>query len=202
MLDSEKPKCEIKEISMSKINSLFKGKIKVLENKKIKESLQFHFETQEFSIDQVVMNNFKTLKFSECEKRELSAVHRQIIKQYQNLKKSEISKIAKSLIRSIKSTKSDKITIEASHAGTFICLAAIFSGKLPKNKEICFHLTSSPIRLFPQSFVEDKHAAHAVSVSLNNKQGCWMHQLKSLHQSPNYITIGTTPSFNDHLLAG
>ncbi|OIQ19859.1 MAG: hypothetical protein BM556_05075 [Bacteriovorax sp. MedPE-SWde] len=182
--------------------NLFKGKIKVKTSKKPKASLQFHFETQDFSIDQVVMRNFENISFNEFEKRELSASHRQIIKHYQTIDTKLINKYSKELIKSIKETNSDRIDIEAHDAGTFICLAAIYSGKLPKNKDIIFHLSSSPVQLFPQSLVKDTKAGHCVSVNLRQSEQSWLRSFTSLQVRPKYLEIGNDTYHGPELLFG
>ena len=173
------------------VEKLFKGKIKILNSKKPKKSLDFKFETHDFSIDQVVMGNFCNLGFNEHEKRELSAGHRQIIKSYQTISEKELRKYSNELIKYIKETNSDRIDIEANDAGTFICLTAIYSGRLPKNKDIFFHLSSSPIQLFPKSLVKKKNAAHAVSISFCQIGNSWLRSFQCLQKAPSYIEIPT-----------
>jgi len=168
---------------------LFKGKIKILNSKKPKRTLDFKFETQDFSIDQVVMGNFCNLGFNESEKRDLSAGHRQIIKRYQTINEKELKRYSNELIKFIKETNSERVDIEASDAGTFICLTAIYSGKLPKDKEIFFHLSSSPIQLFPKALVKSKTAAHAVSINFCQVGNSWLRSFNCLQKAPDYIEV-------------
>jgi hypothetical protein len=171
------------------VEKLFKGKIKIKNSKKPKKSLDFKFETKDFSIDQVVMGNFCNIGFDEHEKRDLSCTHRQIIKHYQTLDPKTLKKYSAELIKSIKETNSDRIDIEASDAGTFICLTAIYSGRLPKNKEIFFHLSSSPIQLFPKTLVKSKTAGHGVSISFCQAGDSWLRAFHCLQKTPDYIEV-------------
>lgn len=171
------------------IEKLFRGKIKILNSKKPKGSLEFKFETHDFSIDQVVMGNFCHIDFDEDEKRELSAGHRQIIKHYQTINERQLKKYSSELIKSIKDSPSDRIEIEAQDAGTFICLAAIYSGKLPKNKEIYFHLSSTPLQLFPKSLVKTKTAGHSVTINFCQVGNSWMRSFHCLQKAPDYLEV-------------
>ena len=185
------------------IEDLFKGKIKVsCTGKRAKSKLDFSFTTTDFTIDQVVMANFDDLNFSNDEKRNLSAKYRQIIKQYQNLNPKELKKFSKDLMKMINQLDSDEITIEACDAGAFICLNTIFSGKLPKNKDIYFNLQSVPLKLFPQSLISDSKAINGVSVCLKNPSTSWMREVKSLEKSPKHINIKTEAPCLEELMFG
>lgn len=187
---------------MTNFTSVFKGKIKLSNKNKPKVQIPFEFSTTEFSIDQVVMRNFECLNLSDFEKRELTAKHRHIIKQYQNLSPKEVKKFSNELIKAIKGYDHDHIEINASDAGTFICLAAIFSGKLPKNKEILFSLTGAPIGLFPEAHIKSKVIPHNIVLNFCYREGSWMKSLKCLKEAPEFIELGTQPRYDDQLMFG
>jgi hypothetical protein len=183
------------------IDNFFKGKITISTGSKTAKKLTFRFTTEAFSIDQVVMANFDDLAFSNEEKRILTAQSRHIIRQYQKLNSKELKKFSKELISLIKKIDSDEIKIEACDAGAFICLSSIFSGKLPKSKELYFTLKSAPIKLFPKNFISNKKAVNDVSIKFNYSTKSWLRDIKTLQSTKNFKIIHPAIG-HDFLLAG
>ncbi len=134
------------------------------------------------------MCNFNNIEFCEKEKHDLSAAHRQIIRNYQEISQKDLKLFAKELTALINSLNDEIIDIEASDAGTFICLAAIYSGRL-KNKDIIFHLRSSPINLFDRTFIKNKNAVKNVKINFCDKQESWLRNFTSLKDIPSDFGI-------------
>ncbi|MFG1521289.1 hypothetical protein [Halobacteriovorax sp. ZH1_bin.1] len=168
---------------MSKV--LFSGKIKV---KGAGADVVFKFDTQEPTFDEVMMNNFSHLNFSENEKRVLTAKNRKDIFKFENLNTKEIERYSNDLLSLIKRVKSDRIQIETSNAGAFICLALIYSGKIPSHLDVHFKLHGAPLRLFPRSLAKNKIPRHNISISLCNTDS-WVQEFRSLQKKPKFIEL-------------
>lgn len=168
----------------------FKGKVNFYDgdNKRKKLcSLNFDVSPQVPSMGETLMCKFEDLKFTEEEKRELTAKHREIICEYRTIDKKIINRESKQILKLIKNSKSDSVTIVASDLGAYICLAAIFSGKIPKNKEVKFELETVPLKLFPSELVKDKMAGQNYPVSIKIDRESWLRPFKSLYTCPNYM---------------
>lgn len=184
-------KCFTKVFNMN-CQEIFKGKVKIKSKKKLLRALKFDFDFTNYDLEEVMMCNFENLKLCQEEKHELSQTHRQIIKNYQKIDEEYLVKSAKQLTKIINELKHDQIDIEATDAGTFICLAAIFSGKLNIEKDINFHLDSAPINLFKKRFVHNKNAMKSVNVNLNDEQESWLRSFSSLKKAPSFMEIRST----------
>lgn len=181
---------------MSKV--LFSGKIKV---KGAGADVIYKFDTTEPTLDEVVMTNFSHLDFSESEKRILSAKNRKDIYKFEHLNSKDISKYANDLLSLINKVSSDRIQIDSCDAGTFICLALIYSGKIPSHKEVHFKLKSVPLNLFPKNLVKHKIPKHNVSISLCNSES-WIKEFRSLQKSPEYLELSHISPQEDFDLVG
>ena len=172
-----------------KCQEIFKGKVKIKSKKKVLKALKFDFDYTSYNLEEVMMCNFENLHLCKEEKHELSQNHRQIIKNYQTLDKEYIEKFAKQLTKLVNELKHDEIYIEACDAGTFICLASIFSGKLNIDKEIIFELHSAPINLFNKKLIRSKKNVNNVEVILSEDEQSWLNNFSSLKKTPSYMTI-------------
>ncbi|MFG1499852.1 hypothetical protein ABMA70_06530 [Halobacteriovorax sp. XZX-3] len=181
---------------MSKV--LFSGKIKV---KGAGADVVYKFDTQEPTFDEVMMTNFTHLNFSENEKRLLTAKNRKDIFKFENLNTKELERYAGDLLSLIKKVKSDRIQIETCNAGTFICLALIYSGKIPSHLDVHFKLHGSPLRLFPRILAKHKIPKHNISISLCNTDS-WVQEFRSLQMKPKYIELSHIAPQEDLDLVG
>ncbi len=184
--------------------SIFKGKITLNRAKGPKKSINFNFETPNIPLEQVVMHGFKNFNFQEKEKRELSSNHRRIIRQYQHLCPLELTRYSNELINIINSSKveSGPIEIEASDAGTFICLTAIYSGRINNDYEVVFKLNSSPLSLFPKNLAKNGKNTKNIYIKFDDQGDCWFSKLDSLSKRPVYIKLKMDREHEDLLLVG
>lgn len=184
--------------------SIFKGKITLNRTGQAKKCISFNFVLPTISLDQVVMHGFKEFNFQDNEKRELSSNHRRIIRQYQHLCPLELTRYSNELINIINSSShSDKpIEIEASDAGTFICLTAIYSGKIKKECEIIFNLSSSPLRLFPKNLAKSCKKSNNIFVKFIDQRESWFSKLDSISKRPVYIKLKNDIENEELLLIG
>lgn len=168
---------------MSKVS--FSGKIKV---KGAGANVIYKFDTVEPCLNEVMMTNFTHLDFSEEEKRLLTANIRKDIFKFEHLSEKDIKKYSNDLLSLIKKVDSDRIQIESNDAGCFICLALIYSGKIPSHIEVHFKLKSIPLALFPKSLVKNKIPQHGISISLCNSES-WIREFRSLQVKPKFIEL-------------
>lgn len=166
---------------------LLKGTI-VLQAKKSKKSssLSFNFKRNKCALEDTFMNCFENLNLHTMEKRNLTFEHRQIIRQYQDLDIKEVQKYSQLLIDSINSnSKSNEVIfINASEIGSFICLAAIYSGKLNSHCNIHFNLTSAPLKLFPTKLISKKANLSNINIHFDLDQNTWLSNLLTLTYNP------------------
>ena len=161
----------------------FSGKILFSpEAKSMKKTLMsYQTEPLEAGFDQTMMSSFDFLKFSPEEKKQLSNQHRRILNNYRQINPFALNVDAKELIDQISKCKSSALVIEAHDYGAYICLAALFSGKLPLNKKIEFHFEGSPLALFPKSLLKSspKNLDHKIVFKVS--EDSWLKPFSTLY---------------------
>lgn len=175
-------------------NKAFTGKIISRPHGKRKQRatlLKFEMSlfTPEFT--ETFMSNFQELDLSEREKKSLSRAHRSLINQYKKISPFSLNKDKNNLLQAICESDEKTITVEASEYGAYICLAAAYSGKLPSNKKIKFVLSSSPIALFPKSFIKSNELPNNCEIVYCIKSEHWFDEYESLYQN-NYLKFSLT----------
>ncbi|WP_419172991.1 hypothetical protein [Halobacteriovorax sp.] len=180
------------------LKRLFSGKIKV---KGAGADVLYKFVTKEPTLDEIMMTNFRDLQFSEEEKRVLTAKNRRDIYRFQHLNQKEISKYATNLLTLIKKSKKDRVQVETDHAGTLICLALIYSGKIPSHIDVHFKLKSAPLSLFPKQLAKNRFPGHNVSISICNSES-WLTDFRSLQKVPDHIELSHISPQEDLDLVG
>jgi hypothetical protein len=161
----------------------FKGKIlfSIGEHAEKKTLMTYASEPVEIGFEQTIMASFDFHEFSEEEKKHLSNRHRKVLSSYRHINPFALNMDAKDLIDQIEKCKSTKMVIEAHDYGAYICLAALYSGKLPANKKIEFHFASSPIALFPKSFLKTPPKNMDHKIVFRVAEDCWLTPFRSLY---------------------
>ena len=147
----------------------FSGKILFSPEAKSKKLTLMSYQTEplEAGFEQTMMSSFDYLNFSIKEKKQLSTRHRRVLNNYRQINPFTLNIAARELIQQIIKCKSSSLVIEAHDYGAYICLAALYSGKLPTNKKIEFHFEGSPLALFPKSLL--KSSLNKARKSLDHK---------------------------------
>ncbi len=164
----------------------FTGKIVSFNQKgKGRRSTLLTFEMSIFTSElcDTFMCNFNDLKLSEKEKKDLSRERRMIIDQYKKISPFSLNKDKNELIEAINSNKKETITIEASEYGAYICLAAAYSGKIDADKKIKFIISSSPIALFPKSFIKNHLLSENIEIVYSVKSEHWLDCFETLYHN-------------------
>lgn len=163
----------------------FKGKIMFSSEAKSKKLtlMSYHTQCLPEAFDQTMMASFDFLNFSPEEKKQLSTRHRRVLNHYRQLSPFMINSDAKELIENIMECKSEKMVIEAHDYGAYICLAALYSGKLPANKKIEFHFESSPLALFPKSLLKNAPKAAGHKVVFKVCEDSWLSPFTTLYSN-------------------
>jgi hypothetical protein len=163
----------------------FKGKIMFSpENHDEKKTLMSYYaEPLETAFDQTIMSSWDFLNFSVEEKKQLSSRHRKMLNSYRHINPFTLNVDAQELIGQIKKCKSNHMVIEASDYGAYICLAALYSGKLPSNKKIEFHFAGSPLALFPKKMMKSNPKNIEHKIVFNVKESCWLAPFSTLYNN-------------------
>lgn len=165
----------------------FKGAILLKIGKKKSFSHNYD-ETPTLSIPfrKLFMTNFDDYKFKNEEKKFLSKRHREFILKYKGLSPEAIENNAEKFIKYLVSLKENNITIKASELGSYICLAAIFSNKLPTKLNIKFILSNTPLSLFPDCLVKNCNNLKNLSLQFDvNPKTFWACPIESVLTPPN-----------------
>ncbi|MBP9681481.1 MAG: hypothetical protein KBD76_08755 [Bacteriovorax sp.] len=130
-----------------------------------------------------MMSSFDHLHLSVEEKKCLSRLHRKMLNYYRHLSPFSLRVDAEKLIDQINQSKENKLLIEAQEYGAYVCLAALYSGKLSANKKVEFILEQAPLALFPRNFIkaEPKPEHHKVTFRLS--EDCWLSPFSSLYHN-------------------
>lgn len=130
-----------------------------------------------------MMASFEHLNFSAEEKKHLSRSHRKMINYYRHLSPFSLNADAKQLVMAINQSKEKHFVIEANHYGAYVCLAALYSGKISEDKKIEFILEKAPLALFPKALMkaEPKERFHKVIFRLS--EDCWLSPFSSLYSN-------------------
>jgi hypothetical protein len=169
----------------------YRGQIKTVCQKSKKEIKNIRFDItppERPQVTQTLMVNFKRFNLSEEEKRQLSHKHREQIVAFQTVNDELMNKYTQRLIRLVKHKDVKNVHIEASDFGAFICLAALYSGKFPKDKPVNFVLTSLPLSLFPEKWVFDVEVAPHVDIHFSSDVS-WQGQFQSFTEPPQHLKL-------------
>ncbi len=148
-----------------------------------KTLMSYYAEPLEAGFDQTIMASWDFLNFSDEEKKMLSTKHRKRLNNYRHINPFALNVDAKELIENIKKCKSDSLVIEAHDYGAYICLAALYSGKLPENKKIEFQFAGSPIALFPKTMMKNVHKSSEHKIYFQVKENCWLAPFSTLYSN-------------------
>jgi len=167
----------------------FKGKIQAHGLKTANKTWVLPFDVSPASapcLQQTLMTNFKNLKLNDEEKRQFSQKCREEIVHYQNLQEESLFPYVEKLLTSIHQSNQTELRIVAQDLGAFICLAAIYSGRLPQNKVLIFELSDAPISLFPKKWIRETKQAKAVEIHFQ-LHSSWLTSFQTLAKCPAYI---------------
>jgi hypothetical protein len=163
----------------------FKGKILFSKGTCLdkKTLMTYHTEPMKAGFEENVMAAFDFLNFSTEEKKNLSLRHRNLLNNYRQLNLFSLNADSQKLIEEISSCKSEYLTIEASDYGAYICLAALYSGKLPTDKKIEFLLEKSPLALFPTTFLKASPKGQDKKIIFKISEKCWIKPFSTLYNN-------------------
>ena len=173
-----------KDSSMQKSHN-FSGKILFSPQAKSKKLTLMTYQTEplEAGFEQTMMSSFYFLKFSTEEKKQLSTRHRRVLNNYRQISPFALNLAANELIQHISKCKSSTLVIEAHDYGAYICLAALYSGKLPSNKKIEFHFEGSPLALFPKSLLNKSHKNQEHKIVFRVCEDSWLTPFSTLYSN-------------------
>ena len=167
----------------------FSGKILFSPEAKSKKLTLMSYQTEPLvaGFEHTMMSSFDFLNFSIEEKKQLSTRHRRVLNNYRQISPFALNLAARELIQQIIKCKSTTLVIEAHDYGAYICLAALYSGKLPTNKKIEFYFEGSPLALFPKSLLKNsrkkphKTQDHKIVFGVSEKS--WLSPFSTLYSN-------------------
>jgi hypothetical protein len=168
---------------------VFKGKIQFVGPKATDKNIQMKYADPTFkdgfeeNLADSMMASFENLKLTAEEKKQLSRSHRKMLNYYRHLNPFSLNMDAKKLIAEINQSKKNHFVIEANHYGAYICLAALYSGKLSQDKKIEFILEKAPLALFPKAFMKSVPKSNHHHVVFNMTEDCWLSPFSSLYNN-------------------
>jgi hypothetical protein len=146
-----------------------------------KRKIFFKYQTSsiENEFSSTMMCSFMELNLSSREKQKLSRHFRNELSTYKAINLFELNKHAGELCKAINNSEKNNICLEAHDYGAYVCLAALYSGKLSPKKKIVFNLSNTPLALFPLEFMKKApRANHKVSYLQNPDN--WMTKFESI----------------------
>ncbi len=163
----------------------FSGKILFSPEAKSKKSTLMSYQTEpmEAGFEHTMMSSFDFLNFSPEEKKQLSTRHRRVLNNYRQINPFALNVDARELIEQINKCKSSTLVIEAHDYGAYICLAALYSGKLPADKKIEFHFESSPLALFPKSLLKNSPKNQDHKIVFRVCESSWLSPFSTLYSN-------------------
>ncbi|MGZ3790424.1 MAG: hypothetical protein ACXVLQ_17965 [Bacteriovorax sp.] len=168
----------------------FKGKILFVgANKTSRKNAHLKYASPSFqegfedNLALTMMASFDHLNLTSEEKKNLSRSHRKMLNYYRHISPFSLNIDANKLIIEINQSKQAHFVIKANHYGAYVCLAALYSGKLSPNKKIEFILENAPLALFPKTFMkcEPKGDFHRVVFQMSDD--CWLSPFRSLYNN-------------------
>jgi hypothetical protein len=106
-----------------------------------------------------------------------------VLNHYRQISPFTLNADAKALIDQITKCKSDTLVIEAHDYGAYICLAALYSGKLPEGKKIEFHFEGSPLALFPKSLLKNSPKSFDHKIVFRVSENSWLSPFSTLYSN-------------------
>lgn len=167
----------------------FKGKILFLNASASRKNTYLKYGQPSFkdgfedNLADSMMASFDHLNLTTEEKKILSRSHRKMLNYYRHLSPFSLNMDAKKLINEINQSKQTHFEIHADHYGAYICLAALYSGKISPDKKVEFTLEGAPLALFPKAFIksEPKMSHHKVTFCLSDDS--WISPFTSLYSN-------------------
>ena len=148
----------------------------------------------EENITDSMMASFDYLELSDSEKKLLSRSHRKMLNHYRYLNQFSLNQDAKNLVTAINNFSDDHLVVEANHYGAYVCLAALYSGKISNNKRVDFILEQAPLALFPKTFIKENTINKKHTVLFRICEDSWLKPFGSLCQNQNLkFTLSKIP---------
>ncbi len=161
----------------------FKGSIylKACDNS-ILDSLSYEVKDRELGLSERMMNSFNRFNFSNKEKQKLSMKHRKDLGQFLNINVFELKQYSDELVYLINNSSEESFCLEAFDYGAYICLAAVYSGKIHASKKLVINLNNSPMALFPTTLIKKSiDKKHKINYQVENN--FWINEFDTLHQN-------------------
>lgn len=166
------------------IKTPLKGSIVVFDEKSHESKFSFNIDlAQGPSFAMTLLTNFKNLP--DQTKKDLTRDMRQELAAIQQIPQDTLYQWGLKFCQFLNDQSGLEIQIKASGSGGHICLAALLCGQLARHKRYSFHLSGSPLCIFPQNtklWKAPTHLEHTVVLGPSRDQSG--EALASLYQCP------------------
>lgn len=169
----------------------FKGQILFVPSSANRKSFSMKYADPTFkkgfedNLADTMMSCFDHLNLTAEEKKVLSRTHRKLLNYYRHVSPFSLNGDAKKLIEEINQSPESKLTIEAAHYGAYVCLAALYSGKIDHSKKIEFILEKAPLALFPKALMKNAPKVNHHKIVFRLSDDCWLSPFSSLYNNDN-----------------
>lgn len=171
---------------MKKPQSL-KGNIFFIKQKATGKKLSVRFAdpysdiNYEESISESMISCFENLNLTVAEKQKLSLGHRKKLNYFKHLNVFFLNQDAKKLIEQINDSEENDLVIEAQSYGAYICLAALYSGRISPEKKVEFIIEKAPLALFPKVLIKHMPNTKRLKLTMLMSDDCWLAPFESLY---------------------
>jgi hypothetical protein len=155
---------------------------------RLKNVYTFEIEKDGPFITETFMSQFKELPLNQNEKKGLSQNNRYELKFYRSIEEDDLIPVIDSFVHDLKMYYGKPLIVEASSTGAFLCLAAILSGKLPKDQNWTFELTDFPVAVFPENLIKSPNSLENYHINFQFHPNSWMNAYPTLKKAPSAIT--------------
>ena len=138
---------------------------------------------KEYQVSDLLIQDFKKLKLQNQELQTLSFEARRKVKEFLDLEKNWLEKMASQLMSEVNKLKRKTIHLKADNVGSFICLYALRYFKLEEGKELILHLLDCPVRLFEKYIARLTKGMNTERIHCQIKKSSWLYPLHTLYET-------------------
>ncbi len=181
---------------MNSYLSLSKGLVKI-EGANLSKPISFNYnftaDKDLHNMSDMLITNFKNIKFSPKEKQFLSKRARHFLTCYTKLELFKVKKEVSRFIHLLEESRiQGPIQIQADGLGTFLCLAVIHSGHFEElNIDAHFKLEMAPLNLLPKSLLKINSLPSTVQLEFYFQDNSWIRPFKTLYEGNEKVKNAT-----------
>jgi len=164
---------------------LMVGQVFLKKNRSDRERKNFTFKLNKSGplIKDHFTTQFDALHLNIKEEKCLTQDHLYELKFFINIEEDDFLHAMDALHKNLLAYYDERVIVEASSTGAFLCLACILSGKLPRYQDWTFELSELPLALFPVHLIKAPEFLSDFNVHFNFHPKSWMNALPCLKEA-------------------